>query len=182
MAFIASSTYIYQEGFQLSSQMYSLYFSFNAMGMIMGPMIYLRLSRRRHAEKIIQGCFATIAASGLLVCLLGNLHPWIFALCILPASIAGSCLRPPSTNMMLEQQKGDTGAVSSLMGSAGLLMGSLGMQLISLPWGNTIIALGILISGIAVVSLLSWPFVLKHVIRLPGPNPLELQKANLADS
>jgi MFS transporter, DHA1 family, multidrug resistance protein len=182
MAFIASSTYIYQEGFQLSSQMYSLYFSFNAMGMIMGPMIYLRLSRRHHAEKIIQGCFATIAASGLLVCLLGNLQPWIFALCILPASTAGSCLRPPSTNMMLEQQKGDTGAVSSLMGSAGLLMGSLGMQLISLPWGNTIIALGILTSSIAVVSLISWPFVLKHVIRLPGPNSLELQKANLADS
>jgi MFS transporter, DHA1 family, multidrug resistance protein len=182
MAYIASSTYIYQEGFQLSSQTYSLYFSFNALGMIMGPMIYLRLSRRHHAEKIIQGCFATIAASGLLVCLLGNLQPWIFALCILPASTAGSCLRPPSTNMMLEQQKGDTGAVSSLMGSAGLLMGSLGMQLISLPWGNTIIALGILTSSIAVVCLISWPFVLKHVIRLPGPNSLERQKADLADS
>ena len=30
-----------------------------------------------------------IAASGLLVCFLGNLQPWIFALCILPASAAG---------------------------------------------------------------------------------------------
>jgi len=174
MAFISSSTYIYQDGFHLSAQVYSFYFSLNALGMIAGPMIYLWLSRRYNAVSIIWACFVTIAASGLLVCILGNLQPWIFALCILPASIAGSCIRPPSANMMLEQQQGDTGAVSSLMGCTGLLMGSLGIQLISLPWGNTIIALGIITLGIAVVSLLAWPFVIKNTIRLPGPNSLEL--------
>ena len=182
MAFIASSTYIYQDGFHLSAQMYSYYFSLNAFGMIAGPMIYLWLSRRFHAEKIIRACFVTIAASGLLVCLPGNLQPWIFALCILPAYIAGSCIRPPSANMMLEQQKGDTGAVSSLMGCTGLLMGSLGMQLISLPWGNTIIALGIMTISIGVVCFLTWPLVLKQIIRLPGPNSPELQKSDLINS
>jgi len=145
-------------------------------------MIYLRLSRRFHAEKIIRGCYMAIAISGLLVCILGNLQPWIFALCILPASTAGSCLRPPSANMMLEQQQGDTGAVSSLMGCVGMLMGSAGMQLISLPWGNTIIALGIITLGTASVSLLAWPIVIKQVIRLPGPNALNLQKPDLTDA
>jgi DHA1 family bicyclomycin/chloramphenicol resistance-like MFS transporter len=175
LAFISSSTYIYQDGFHLSAQVYSFYFSLNALGMIAGPMIYLWLSRRYHAVRIIWACFVTIAASGLLVCFLGNLRPWIFALCILPASIASNCIRPPSANMMLEQQKGDTGAVSSLMGCTGLLMGSLGIQLISLPWGNTIIALGIITFGIAVVSLLAWPFVLKQVTRPPNSDSLELQ-------
>jgi MFS transporter, DHA1 family, multidrug resistance protein len=170
MAFIASSTYIYQDGFHLSSQVYSYYFSLNALGMIAGPMLYLWLSRRFHAENIIWSCFITIAASGLLICIFGNLQPWIFALCMLPATVAGSCIRPPSTNMMLEQQKGDTGAVSSLMGCTGLLMGSLGMQLISLPWSNTIITLGIMTFSTATISLLAWPFVLRHIIRLPGPN------------
>ena len=168
LAFISSSTYIYQDTFQLSAQVYSFYFSLNALGMIAGPMIYLWLSRRFNAVSIIWGCFISIAASGLLVCIIGNLQPWILALCILPASIASNCIRPPSANMMLEQQKGDTGAVSSLMGCTGLLMGSLGIQIISLPWGNRIIALGIITFGIAVVSLLAWPFVLKQVIRLPG--------------
>ncbi len=182
MAFISSSTYIYQDGFHLSAQMYSFFFSLNALGMIAGPMIYLKLARRIHAESIIRACFATIATSGLLVCVLGNTQPWIFALCVLPASIAGSCIRPPSTNMMLEQQKGDTGAVSSLMGCTGLLMGSLGIQLISMPWGNTIIALGIITFSIAVTSLIAWPFVIKQIIRLPGPNSLELQKPDLTDS
>jgi DHA1 family bicyclomycin/chloramphenicol resistance-like MFS transporter len=174
LAFIASSTYIYQDGFHLSSQAYSLYFSLNALGSIVDPIIYLWLARCFHAEKIILACYVMTAASGLLVCILGNLQPWIFALCILPATISGNCIRPPSTNMMLEQQKGDTGAVSSMMGCTGLLMGSLGMQVISMPWGNTIIALGIITFGIAVVSLLAWPFVIKQIIRLPDPTSLEL--------
>jgi MFS transporter, DHA1 family, multidrug resistance protein len=178
LAFISSSTYIYQDGFQLSAQMYSFYFSLNALGMVAGPMIYLRLSRRYPAVSIIRAGFAAIAASGMLVCLLGNLQPWIFALCILPASIAGSCIRPPSTNMMLEQQTGDTGAVSSLMGCTGLLMGSLGIQLISLPWGNAIIALGVITFGIGLVSLLAWPFVLKQITLPAASNPLELQKSD----
>jgi DHA1 family bicyclomycin/chloramphenicol resistance-like MFS transporter len=162
MAFISSSTYIYQDGFHLSGQGYSFYFSINALGMIAGPMIFLWLSRWVKDETIIWACFGIIAASGLLVCILGNLQPWIFALCILPASTAHSCIRPPSANMMLEQQKGDTGAVSSLMGFTGLLMGSLGIQYISRPWGNTILALGIVTFGIGVVSLLAWPFVIKY--------------------
>jgi DHA1 family bicyclomycin/chloramphenicol resistance-like MFS transporter len=181
-AFIASSTYIYQDGFHLSGQMYSYYFSLSALGMIAGPMIFLWLSQRFHAENIIRACFVTIAASGLLVCFLGNLQPWVFALCILPASIAGSCLRPPAANMMLEQQKGDTGAVSSLMGCTSLLMGSLGMQLISQPWGNMIIALGIMTFGTAAVSLIAWPFVITQVIRLPGPNALNLPKSDMTDA
>jgi len=167
LAFIASSTYIYQDGFHLSGQMYSYYFSLNALGMIAGPMIYLQLSQRFHAENIIQACLVMIAVSGLSVCFLGNLQPWVFALCILPASTAGSCLRPPATNMMLEQQKGDTGAVSSLIVCTTLLMGSLGTQLISLPWDNMIIALGIMTFCTAAVSLIAWPFVITRVIRLP---------------
>jgi MFS transporter, DHA1 family, multidrug resistance protein len=169
LAFIASSTFIYQNGFHLSGRVYSYYFSLNALGMIAGPMIYLRLSRRWHSETIIRVCFLTIAASGVLVCLLGNRAPWIFALCILPSAVAGSGSRPPAANMMLEQQKGDTGSVSSIIGCTGTLMGSLGMQLISLPWGNTILALGVMTFLTSTVSLLLWPLAIRHAKRLPGP-------------
>ncbi len=67
---------------------------------------------------------------------------------------------------MLEQQKGDTGSVSSLMGFTAMLMGSLGIQLISLPWENTILTLGIITFVIGFVSLVAWPFVLKAYLPL----------------
>ncbi|MHB8086754.1 MAG: multidrug effflux MFS transporter [Anaerolineaceae bacterium] len=175
MAFVASSTYIYQEGFHLSGQAYSLYFSLNAIGLILGPMIFLRLSHRVHSETIIRVCYMVIAIGGVLVCLLGNLQPWIFALCMLPVSTAGSCFRSPATNMLLEQQKRDSGAVSSLMGCTAMLMGSLGTQIISQPWNNMILALGIMIINTASIALISWPFVITRVIRLPSLKEQSLQ-------
>ena len=168
-AFIASSTYIYQNDFNLTGQEYSYYFSVNALGMIAGPMIFLWFLQRVHTEKIILACYVSTLASGLLVFFLGSSQPWVFALCILPASIAGSCIRPGSANMMLEQQQGDTGSVSSLMGCAGLLMGSLGLQVISMPWSSTIVALGVMTITTATISLIAWPFVISRAVRLRGP-------------
>ena len=167
LAFIASSTCIYQDGFHISSQMYSFYFSLNAIGLISGPLLFLRLSRRFHPETIIKACYVATAVAGGLEILFGNRQPWVFALCILPASIAGSCSRPPTAHLLLEQQKGDTGAVSSLMGAAGLLMGSLGLQLVSLPWGNIILALGTLTLGASGLALLLWPWVIQRTQRIP---------------
>ena len=169
MAFVSASTYIYQDGFHLSSQAYSFYFAVNALFLIAGPMVYLRISRRFHAETIMRACFLGSLASGVLMILFGNLAPYIFALCILPSSIAGSILRPPSANLMLEQQKGDTGSMVSVMNCTNLLMGSLGMTLISLNWGNTIFALGTMTLLTALTSTLTWPLVIKHAHRLPHP-------------
>jgi MFS transporter, DHA1 family, multidrug resistance protein len=167
MAFVAGSTYIYQDGFHLSSQVYSYYFALNALCLIAGPMIYMRISRRFHPETIIRTCFLFAFGSGLLMILFGNLAPYVFALCILPSSIAGSIIRPPSVNLMLEQQKGDTGSMVSVMGCTGMLMGSLGMTLISLNWGNTVIALGTMTLLTATVSTLAWPLVIARAHRLP---------------
>ena len=169
MAFVSASTYIYQDGFHLSSQAYSFYFAVNAIFLIVGPMVYLRISRHFHAETIIRVCFLISLASGVLMILFGHLTPYIFALCILPSSVAGSIIRPPAVNLMLEQQKGDTGSMVSVMNCTNLLMGSLGMTLISFNWGNTIIALGIMTLLTALTSTLAWPLVIEHALRLPHP-------------
>lgn len=177
MAYVASSTYIYQEGFGLSEQAYSFYFAANAIGLLSGPMLYMRISRRFHPESIIRTCFLITAISGVLLILVGNLAPWVFILCLIPSSIAGSCMRPPATNLTLEQQQGDTGSMASVMSCTGMLLGSLGMTLISLPWGNTVVALGTMTLLTASTSLLAWPFVIRHAHRLPGASNLEPVKA-----
>ena len=127
MAFIAASSYIYINGFSLSEQTYSYYFAFNALGMITGPVLYLRLARRFLRRSIIRTCFAVISASGLLIALLGSIRPLIFAMVLLPATIMASCVRTPGANLMLEQQEEDTGSASALMSCFGILMGSVGM-------------------------------------------------------
>ncbi len=142
MAFIAASSYIYINGFSLSEQVYSYYFAFNALGMITGPMLYMRLSRRFLRRSIIMACFAAVSVSGLMIALLGNITPMVFALALLPATVMASCVRTPGANLMLEQQEEDTGSASALMSCFGILMGSLGMTIISLSWSDPILVLG----------------------------------------
>jgi MFS transporter, DHA1 family, multidrug resistance protein len=80
MAFVASSPYIYINGFGLSWQIYSYYFALNALGMIPGPTLYMHLTRRIDRKSII------IAG---------------FAVSLLPATLFSSCVLPPGTNLTL---------------------------------------------------------------------------------
>ena len=144
MAFIAASSYIYINGFGVSPQVYSYYFAANAVGMISGPMIYMRVSRRLRRRSIIAGSFGAIAGSGLLISIFGERAPWLLAAALLPATISGSLVRTPATNLMLEQQRGDTGSAAALMSFFGIFAGSLGMTVISLDWSDPIPVLGMM--------------------------------------
>lgn len=156
MAFIASSSYIYINGFGLSEQIYSYYFALNALGMICGPMLYLRLSRRNSRRSIIMACFAAVFVSGIIISLFGNIQPWILAAVLLPSTISSSCVRTPGANLMLEQQKEDIGSASALMSCFGIFMGSIGMTIISLNWSNTILALGVMNIAVGLACGVLW--------------------------
>lgn len=142
MGYIASSSYIYENEFGLSEQAYSYFFAANGVFLMLGPGLYLRLAGRISRHAVITTCFGSLVVSGLIMASLGRLGPWTFLASLLPATIASSCARPPGVNLMLEQQKEDTGSASALMGCFGILAGSVGMFLISLGWRDIILALG----------------------------------------
>lgn len=168
MAFISSSSYIYIDQFGLSAKVYSYFFAGNAVFMVLGPMVYMRISRRAKSNTIISVCYLVLSLSGLFICILGNLSPWWFAVSLLPSTLAGSIIAPPSANLMLEQQKEDTGSASSLMNSSITIMGSVGMMLISLSWDNRIWVLGALNLIFGLLSLFLWQSVSKgpHVVQV----------------
>jgi DHA1 family bicyclomycin/chloramphenicol resistance-like MFS transporter len=156
LAFITSSSYIYEVTFGLTSQVYSYFFALFAAGMAAGAPIYVWLSRRFERTTIITGCFGVSAASGLLVLLLGRLGPWPLILSLLPLSICISCLRPPGTYLMLAQHEGDAGSVSGLMNASNMVMGSIGMVVVSLELWSRVELIGALALGLALLSLGLW--------------------------
>lgn len=161
MAFISASSYIYQEGFKLTSEVYSYYFTLNAVGMLFGPFLYLKLAGHLKREFIIDVCFIVMIASGILVCIFDNSKPWVFALSLLPSTIASCCMRPPSTNLMLEQQKKDTGSASSLIGGFAMIMGSVGMVIVSFNWSNQVFVIGVLNAVIGLICGIGWKVAYK---------------------
>lgn len=169
MAFIAASSYIYINGFCLSPQVYSYYFAANAVGMISGPMIYMRISRSRRRRSILAASFGVIAGSGLLISFFGESAPWFLAAALLPATISASLVRTPATNLMLEQQRGDTGSAAALMSFFGIFAGSIGMTVISLDWPDPILVLGMMNLLVGLASGALWLLISnkQYVLAVP---------------
>jgi drug resistance transporter, Bcr/CflA subfamily len=159
LAFISASSYIYQERFGLSGQVYSYYFAFNALGMLLGPLIYIRLSTYLKRNTIINACFILIITSGLLISQVGSYSPLLFAVSLVLATVSGSAMRPPSAFLMLEQQQRDTGSVSSLMSSFFTVMGSVGIGIVSLGWDNQIVVIGALNVIFGLICGSAWLYI-----------------------
>lgn len=161
MSFISSSSYIYVNQFGLSEQVYSYFFAANAFFMVVGPLLYMRSTRFIKPVKLIKVSYVVACISGGLISTVGVSSPWLFALSLVPATFMGSITRPPSANLMLEQQKGDTGAVVSLMSFAFTIFGSIGMILISLDWADRVRVMGLMYMIFALLSLIMWQGISK---------------------
>jgi len=167
MAFLASASYIYIDGFGLTEGQFSLFFAFNATCAMVGPTIYMRMRRHIAPKLIITLCFTLIAVCGVAVSVFGHISPWWFALSVGPVTMAVIAVRVPGTHLMLEQQDEDTGSASALINFFAMFMGSMGMQLVTLWPGTLITNLGYIQIGVGLVCSILWllcrnrPFIIQ---------------------
>jgi len=156
MSFISASSYIYVDGFGVSEKMYSYYFAANAVFLLIGPMVYLKMAQHMHYKLIIKIAYIVITICGILLIVVGTKTPWLFCLCLMPASLFGNVLGPPRTNLLIEQVEGDTGSASSLLGSVFTIFGSFGMVIISTDLMNKVVLMGVLYFSTGLISLIAW--------------------------
>ena len=156
MAFLAASSYVYIQGFGLTEREFSYFFALNAISAMLGPLLYVRIAKFFTAKAVITFCFGLLAISGLLMYILGHDSPLLFALVMMPATMSVTTMRPPGANLMLEQQQYDSGSASSLINFFGMVMGSVGMFLISQEGHDLIVTLGILQLSIGIIGGSLW--------------------------
>lgn len=178
MGYIAISSYIYVDYFGLSEQVYSYFFAANALISIVGPIIYVKYLSTIDKKIFASGCFGLSVLSGILIITVGKLSPVFFLLSFMIISLIGTAIRPFSTNILLEQQNGDTGSASSLINTLFTVLGSAGMLLASIPYKNIVVGLGGLVTLFSATALIGWyGFIKSNVpcIGLKQPN-YELNK------
>ncbi len=158
LAFVSASSYIYVNYFGLSEQAYSYFFAFNAAVIVVGPILYIRLSSKFSRFSLITFNFAVMFIAGVLICTVGRSTPWAFALSLLPSTLMGSFVMPPSRFLMLSQQTRDTGSASALINAASSIMGSVGMTVTSLNFGNLIIVVGAINILLGFICGCAWLF------------------------
>ena len=150
MAFIAISSYIYMEWFQLSETQYSLFFAFNSIILMIGPSVYLKVKDKLTPRQIVLFSFGTIMLGGILTLFIGKYSPFLFVLTFLPITFSNSFLRAFSANVLLSQKEMNAGAAASVISFTNTGIGALGMILGALPWVSYIFGLGC----IAVVAMI----------------------------
>lgn len=168
MGYIAISSYIYVDFFELSAQTYSYFFAANAMLSIFGPIIYVKLFMGVNKKIFAIVVLAMSAISGVLVLLFGMHTQYLFWGAFALMSMAVSISRPFSTTLLLDQHTSDTGSVSSLISVMFTVLGSIGMSLVGLMSGNLVYGLGILMVIFSLIALLGWLVFLKSKIPCKG--------------
>lgn len=168
MGYIAVSSYIYVDYFGLNAQTYSYFFAANAFLSIFGPFIYVRFFSNMDKKRFASLVYGLSTLSGVLVMTVGTLTPVLFLLSFILMSMSGAIMRPFSTNVLLNQQKNDTGSASSLISTLFTVLGSIGMSIASLPWTNIVAGLGGMIIIFSMLALISWNLFVKSKIPCVG--------------
>ena len=162
MTFLAASSFIYINGFGLNEREFSYFLAINAVFAMIGPMLYVRLSRHFKSQAIISAGFPIFILCGIAVSTIGHVSPWAFALSAALATLIVDGMRVPGINLMLEQQQNDSGSASALINFFGMLMGSLGMHLVSLHPDDLILSLGCIQIAIGLTSGVLWFLIRKR--------------------
>ena len=156
MAFLASGSYVYIDGFGLTEQEFGYAFAFNALCASFGPTIYMKLSRLVSIKSIITCCFSVILLCGICTYTVGNLSAWIFAFIAALSTIAMITMRVPGVNLMLDQQNEDTGSAVAIIQFCAMICGSIGMILVSLRPDSLIQDLGIIQFAVGAIGGILW--------------------------
>lgn len=167
MAYLSMSAYIYEDYFGMSEQMYSYFYAINAGITTIGPMIYVKFFINSNKQKFAIWCFLVYIFSGAFLLMFGCRSAILFLIGFAPFSLVGMVSRPFSTNIILNQQDGNTGSAAAILSGTTTIVGSIGMTIISL-FPNTILAMGgtILITGF--ISIMAWTMLMKSSIPCRG--------------
>ena len=180
MAYIAVGSYIYITFFGLTELEYSGYFAFAALLTAAGPFIWLAASKFVSARKFTSILLGVALASGIAMMIVGEASPNLFCATFLVFALCEAAVRPYSTNVLLSQQEGDTGAAASLINFTHTAIGCVGMLAAVLPWPSFVVGVGAIIAVSMGGAILGWVALLRSRVPLAGIKHLPVPKP-LAD-
>ena len=174
MAYLSASPFIYIEHFELTAQEYSYFFAVNSAASIAGPVLYLKLKSNLSNVAMLRLCFAVAMTSGLLVLSVGKISAIMFLLSFLSFTVIGAVSRPFAMEILLMEAKENVGTAASVINFVPTLFGSLGMMLGTLPWGNFISGLGIIMTTAAFLSIILWLLIRQRKFGVASLNASDL--------
>ncbi|MGV9709655.1 multidrug effflux MFS transporter [Gordonia sp. NPDC003424] len=169
MAYISSSSFVYQEVLGVSSVVYGLGFAINALGLTSAGLISARLSRRRvHPARTIGFALPVlIVASTCVLAAAASPKPALLVVPLFVVAFAFGFVAGNSAALAMEHSRDAVGAGSAVLGAMMFLVGGALSPLGGLAGDDTAVPMGIVMVGSAIVATLCFAVARRHVARHP---------------
>jgi len=175
MAYISSSSFVYQTVIGAAGWLYGLGFAVNALGLIGAGMVSARLAQRRvHPAATITRALPGLltAAVAFLIVALSGLPSWLLVVPLLFMTTSVGFLMGNSGALALEHSRDAAGAGSAVVGGLTFLVGGAVSPLGGVAGEDTAVPAGVVMVVCAVGAILCFTAVRRYVRGRP-----ELEKA-----
>jgi DHA1 family bicyclomycin/chloramphenicol resistance-like MFS transporter len=161
-AYLAGSSFVYEDVYGVSPVAFSVLFATNAIGMLGASELNHRLLARFSPAQLLAAALAVNAVVGafvLAVLLVGGLGVWALAapLFVLVASMG--LIIPNSTALALALHPDVAGTASAYFGTLRLGLGALATPLVGLAGGMDGVSMGLVIAGAGTLALVVFAVV-----------------------
>ena len=133
-AFIAVSPYILLDDFGLSYLGYSFIYAGACLTNMVGPFLYMRLSRTWYTAQIMKLVIAFVLASAVLLAAVGSLHPALLLAAFVPYALAEGMARPAAFLVLLDQPPNVVGTASAFGNFSYGVITALATVAAAFPW------------------------------------------------
>ena len=143
--YIAASSFVFQNVFHVSPQVFSIIFGVNGLGLLVSSAITNRLAGRVGDELALQW-YLVIAVLGSLFLLTGFVWSWPFYAIVVILFITVSTLAPVSTlsfSMAMQEQGKNAGSASALIGFFSMISGAIMAPVVGIAGSDTAIPMGL---------------------------------------
>ena len=155
-AYISVSSYVYINEFGISNVLYGILYGCGAGMSILAPFLYIILVRKFSGSIVTSVTIAICIAGGLMLLVIGRLHPVLFLFSIVPIMFAEGMIRPLSLVVLLEEYSHAAGSASALINFIVNLVGIIGTTLATLSWGSMITGTSLITLSCGIFAMILW--------------------------
>jgi DHA1 family bicyclomycin/chloramphenicol resistance-like MFS transporter len=164
-AYISGSSFVLQELFGVSPQIYSLIFGINGAGIILAGQIAGRLAGRVRGRKLLGSGLVMSSSGSLLLLLAGLFHLGLYiiipALFLVVSSVG--LIAITTSSLALQNQGQSAGTASALLGMLSFIIGGAVAPLVGLDGTQTILPVAIVIAVLVLAAVTCFVFLSKNI-------------------
>jgi len=162
-AYISGSSFVLQNIFGVSPQMYSLIFAVNGLGIIISGQVAGRLSGRVSERRLLLSGLMLCTSGGVLLLITvlagGGLAPTLICLFAVVSSVG--MVAAASFSLAMQDQGESAGSASALLGLLPLLLGGGVAPLVGLGGGETAIPMAVVIAAAGICSITAYGLLVR---------------------